>query len=76
MFQENKLKAGDEKAIIEFSEKYVDSEKLVSDYIEHLTDIEMIKERRQTDNDRKRAEKKQQEYNDIDWENRLCINGA
>ena len=76
MFQENKLKAGDEKAIIEFSEKYVVTEKLVADYIEHLTDIEMIKERRQTDNDRKRAEKKQQEYNDIDWENRLCINGA
>ena len=49
---------------------------LQTDFIEHLTDIEMIKERRQTDNDRKRAEKKQQEYNDIDWENRLCINDA
>ena len=58
MFQEGKLKAGDEKAIIEFSEKYVDSEKLVSDYIEHLTDIEMRKDKRQTDNDRKRAERK------------------
>ena len=33
MFQEGKLKAGDEKAIIEFSEKYVVSEKLVADYI-------------------------------------------
>ena len=63
MFQEGKLKAGDEKAIIEFSEKYVVSEKLVA---EHLTDIEMRKDERQTDNDRKRAEKKQQEYNDID----------
>ena len=27
--------------------------------------------KRQTDNDRKRAERKQQEYNDIDWED-LC----
>ena len=39
MFQERILKAGNKKAIIEFSEKYVDSEKLVSDYIEHLTGI-------------------------------------
>ena len=28
----------------------------------------MRKDKRQTDNDRKRAERKQQEYNDIDWE--------
>ena len=44
------------------------TEKLVTDYIEHLTDIEMRKDKRRTDNDRKRAERKQQEYNDIDWE--------
>ena len=68
MFSEGKLKAGDKKAIKEFSEKYVVSEKLLADYIEHLTDIEMRKDKRQTDNDRKRAERKQQEYNDIDWE--------
>ena len=41
---------------------------LVTDYIEHLTDIEMRKDRQPTDNDRKHAERKQQEYNDIDWE--------
>ena len=41
---------------------------LVADYIEHLTDIEMRKDKRQTDNDRKSAEREQQEYNDIDWE--------
>ena len=28
----------------------------------------MRKDRQPTDNDRKRAERKQQEYNDIDWE--------
>ena len=28
----------------------------------------MRKDKRQTDNDRKRAERKQQEYNDTDWE--------
>lgn len=39
MVQEGKLKARDKKAIKEFSEKYIVSEKLVADYIEHLTDI-------------------------------------
>ena len=69
MVQEGKLKARDEKAIKEFSEKYIVSEKLVADYIEHLTDIiEMRKDKRPTDNDRERAERKQQGYNDIDWQ--------
>ena len=68
MFQEDKLKAGDKKAMKEFSEKYGFSEKLVADYFEYLTDIEMRKDKRRTDNDRKRAERKQQEYSDIDWE--------
>ena len=66
MFQEDKLRAGDKKAIKEFSENYIVSEKLVADYIERLTDIEMRKNKRQTDNDRKRAERKQRECNDID----------
>ena len=69
MVQEGKLKASDKKAIKEFSEKYIVSEKLVADYIEHLTDIiEMRKDKQPTDNDRKRAERKQQGYNDTDWQ--------
>ena len=68
MFQEGKLKEGDKKAIEEFSGKSIASEKLVADYIDHLTDIELRKNKRPTDNDKKRAERKQQEYNDIDWE--------
>ena len=51
---------------IKLMKEYVVSEKLVADYIEHLTDIEIRKDKRRTDNDRKRAERKQQEYNDID----------
>ena len=66
IFQKGKLKAGDKKAIKEFSEKYIVSEKLVADYIEHLTDIEMRKDKRRTDNERKCAEIKKQGYNDID----------
>ena len=52
MFQEGKLKAGNKRAIKEFSEKYIVSEKLVADYIEHLTDIGIRKDKRRTDNDR------------------------
>ena len=51
MFQEGKLKAGDKKAIKGFSEKYIVSEKLVANYIEHLTDIEMRKDEPLTDNE-------------------------
>ena len=58
MFSEGKLKAGDKKAIKEFSEKYVVSEKLVADYIERLTDTEMRKDKWRTGNDRKRTERK------------------
>ena len=43
MFQEGTLKAGDKNAIKDFSEKYIVSEKLVADYIDHLTDIETKK---------------------------------
>ena len=50
-----------------FSEKYVFSKMLAVDYVEHLTDIEMRKDKRRTD-DWKRVERKQQESNDIDWE--------
>ena len=52
MFQEGKLKAGNKRAIKEFSEKHIVSEKLVADYIEHLTDIEIRKDKRRTENDR------------------------
>ena len=51
-----------------FLKKYIVSEKLVADYIEHQTDIEIRKVKRWTDNDGKRAERKQQYYNDINWE--------
>ena len=65
MFQEGTLKAGDKNVIKDFSEKYIVSEKLVADYIDHLTDIELRKDKLRRENDRKRTARKQQEYNDI-----------
>ena len=55
-------------AIRYIMEQYIVSETLVAGYIEHLTDIEMRKDKQPTDNDRKHAERKQPEYNDIDWQ--------
>ena len=69
MFQEGTLKARDKNVIKGFSEKFIVSEKPVADYIDHLIDIELRKDKWQTENDRKRTVRKQQEYNDIDWEN-------
>ena len=59
MFQEGKLKARDKKAVKEFSEKYLVSEKLVAYCTEHLTDIEMRKDkRRMTGSVQKESNKK------------------
>ena len=55
MFQEGTLKTGDKNAIRYFSEKYIVSEKLVADYIDHLTDIELRNDKQQTENDRRKA---------------------
>ena len=48
--------------------KNIVSEKQVTNYIDHLTDIELRKGKWRTENDRKRTVRKQQENNDIDWE--------
>ena len=57
MFQEGKLKAGDKKTIKEFA-----------DYIGHPSDNEMRRAMHRKVNDRKCAQKEQQEYKDIEWE--------
>ena len=41
---------------------------ILRNHLKHLTDIEMRKDKRQTEHDRKCVERKQQEYNEIDWE--------
>lgn len=57
MFQEGKLKAGDKKTIKEFA-----------DYTGHPSDNEMRRAMHRKVNDRKCAQKEQQEYKDIEWE--------
>ena len=44
-------------------------EKLVTDYVDHLAQITIRKEKRKAETDRQRKQRQQQEYNDIDWDN-------
>lgn len=65
---EKELKPGDSAAIEKFSNGYIVSEKLVAEYIEHLSQIKIRKEKKKAETDRQRIQRKQQEYNDIDWD--------
>ena len=50
-----------------FSDKYIVSEKLVAEYVEHLAQIKMRKEKKNEETKRERMERLKREYNDIDW---------
>ena len=45
MFEESELVSGDSEAIRKFSDKYISPEKLVAEYVEHLAQIKMRKEK-------------------------------
>ena len=67
MFEESELVSGDSEAIRKFSDKYIVHEKLVAEYIEHLAQIKMRKEKKKEEIERERKERLNREYNDIDW---------
>lgn len=67
MFEESKLVSGDSEAIGEFSNKYIVPEKLVAEYVEHLAQIKMRKEKKKEETERERMVRLNREYNDIDW---------
>ena len=54
-------------AIRKFSDKYIAPEKLVAEYVEHLAQIKMHKEKKKEETERERMERLNQEYNDTDW---------
>ena len=67
LFEERELASGDSEAIRKFSDKYIVPEKLVAEYVEHLAQIKMRKEKKKEETERKRMEQLNREYNDIDW---------
>ena len=66
LFEESELVSGDSEAIRKFSDKYIVPEKLVAEYVEHLAQIKMRKEKKKEETERDRMERLNQQYNDID----------
>ena len=67
LFEESELVSGDSEAFRKFSDKYIFPEKLVAEYVEHLPQIKMGKEKKKEKTERERMEPLIREYSDIDW---------
>ena len=52
LFEESELVSGDSEAIRRFSDKYIVPEKLVAEYVEHLAQIKMRKEKKKEETER------------------------
>ena len=67
LFEESGLLSGDSEAIRKFSDKYIVPEKLVAEYVEHLAQIKMRKEKKKEETERERMQRLKRKYNGIDW---------
>ena len=67
LFEESELLSGDSEAIRKFSDKYIVPEKLVAEYVEHLAQIKMRKEKKKEETERERMQRLKRKYNGIDW---------
>ena len=66
-FEERELVSGDSEAIRKFSDKYVVPGKLVAEYVKHLAQIRIRKEKKKEETERERMERLNREYYDIYW---------
>ena len=66
LFEESELVSRDSEAVRKFSDKYIVAEKLVTEYVEHLAQIKMRKEKKKEETERDRMERLNQQYNGID----------
>ena len=67
LLEENELVSGDSEAIRKFSDKYIVPEKLVAEYVEHLAQIQMRKEKKKEVTETERMVRLNRQRNDIDW---------
>ena len=65
LFEESELVSGDSEAFRKFSDNF--PEKLVAEYVEHLPQIKMGKEKKKEKTERERMEPLIRGYSDIDW---------
>ena len=66
LFEDSELVSRDSEAVRKFSDKYIVPEKLVAEYVEHLAQIKMRKQKKKEETERNRMERLNQRYNDID----------
>ena len=66
MFHQNKLNPGDDETIAEFSRNCIVPQKFVKDYVDHLAQIEMRKEKRRAESERQQTHWLEQDYNDTE----------
>ena len=68
VFHRHKLNPGDDETKAEFSRNCIVPLKFVKDYVDHLAQIEMRKEKRRAESERQKTQLLEQDYNDIEWE--------
>ena len=66
-FHNEGMAAFEEDKLQEFCDKYIVEMSVVRKYLEHMQTLELNKEKRRTERQRKRSEENLQRYNDIDW---------
>ena len=66
MFHQNKLNPGEGGTIAEFSWNCIVTLKFVKDYVDHLAQTEMRKEKQRAESERQRTQGLEQDYSDIE----------
>ena len=67
MFHKNELDPGDDETIAEFSRNCIVPLKFTKkDYVDHLAQVEMRKEKRRAESERQKTQRLEQDYNDIE----------
>lgn len=67
LFQNEGITAFEEDKLREFCDKYITEMSVVRTYLEHLQTLELNKEKRKSERQRKSSEENLQSYKDIDW---------
>ena len=66
MFHQHKLNPGDDETKAEFSRNCIVPLKFVKDYVDHLAETEMRKEKRRNESERQKMQWLEQDNNDIE----------
>ena len=65
----NKLKSGNRETIAEFSSNYIVPQKFVKDYVDHLAQIEMCKEKQSAESERQQIQQLEQDTTKLNESN-------